>query len=134
MAISAAERTVEMQRSIAGLRADHLAEAMTRGEALVIDVRESAERDGQDVIPGAAAAAWGTLEFWDVLTDAYYQTRSASNGCVVLHCASGARSAIAAATLRQMGYANVVHLAGGIAAWLAAGMPTHDRRSDVLSV
>jgi rhodanese-related sulfurtransferase len=41
----------------------------------------------------------------------------------ILHCASGGRSALAASTLRQMGYANVAHLDGGFKAWVAAGKP-----------
>lgn len=127
MATVTAERPTEVKHHVEGLSVDQLATALTRGEALVIDVRESGERSWQAAIPGAVSAAWGTLEFWDVLTDAYYQARSISNGRVVLHCASGERSAMAAATLQQMGYANVVHLEGGIAAWLAAGATATER-------
>ncbi|MBX9784532.1 MAG: hypothetical protein K2X48_14680 [Chitinophagaceae bacterium] len=42
---------------------------------------------------------------------------------MILHCTSGGRSALATATLKQMGYKNVAHLDGGIKAWKEAGMP-----------
>jgi rhodanese-related sulfurtransferase len=40
---------------------------------------------------------------------------------VVLMCASGNRSALAAVTLQQMGYGNVASLAGGFRDWVASG-------------
>jgi rhodanese-related sulfurtransferase len=40
---------------------------------------------------------------------------------VVLMCASGNRSALAAVTLREMGYENVASLAGGFRDWVASG-------------
>lgn len=42
---------------------------------------------------------------------------------VILHCASGGRSALAVHALRELGYANVAHLDGGFKAWQAAGKP-----------
>lgn len=47
---------------------------------------------------------------------------------IVLYCAGGYRSALAADALQKMGYRNVLSLAGGWRAWNAAGMPiTRDR-------
>ena len=42
---------------------------------------------------------------------------------VLLHCAGGYRSSIAASLLQREGFADVSELAGGIAAWETAGMP-----------
>ena len=42
---------------------------------------------------------------------------------VILHCAGGYRSAIAASLLQCHGYTDVSELAGGIAAWETAGLP-----------
>ena len=42
---------------------------------------------------------------------------------LVLYCAGGYRSALAADALQRMGYRNVLSLAGGWRAWLASGMP-----------
>ncbi|MBM4191443.1 MAG: sulfurtransferase, partial [Gemmatimonadetes bacterium] len=40
---------------------------------------------------------------------------------LVIYCAGGNRSALAADTLQQMGYTNVASMAGGWGAWVAAG-------------
>jgi len=40
---------------------------------------------------------------------------------VIIYCASGNRSALAAETLQQMGYGDVASLAGGFRAWVDAG-------------
>jgi hydroxyacylglutathione hydrolase len=40
-----------------------------------------------------------------------------------VHCAGGYRSSIAASLLQQQGFTDVSELAGGIAAWEAAGLP-----------
>jgi rhodanese-related sulfurtransferase len=43
---------------------------------------------------------------------------------IVLYCGGGSRSALAADALMKMGYSNVFSLAGGIAAYKSAGLPT----------
>ena len=43
---------------------------------------------------------------------------------IILHCASGGRSALAAKTLTDMGYKNIAHMDGGIKAWKEAGYET----------
>jgi rhodanese-related sulfurtransferase len=40
---------------------------------------------------------------------------------VLLYCASGGRSALAGAVLRQLGYRSVAHLDGGLKAWTDSG-------------
>jgi rhodanese-related sulfurtransferase len=42
---------------------------------------------------------------------------------IVLYCGGGYRSALAAESLRKMGYRNVTSMAGGIRAWLEEGLP-----------
>jgi len=43
---------------------------------------------------------------------------------IIVHCAGGYRSSIAASMLMREGFAEVSELAGGIAAWDAAGLPS----------
>ena len=43
---------------------------------------------------------------------------------IVLYCGGGYRSALAAKSLQEMGYTNVLSLAGGIRAWRDAGLKT----------
>lgn len=43
---------------------------------------------------------------------------------VLVHCASGSRSQVAAKTLKDAGFKEVFNLQGGMGAWTQAGMPT----------
>ena len=43
---------------------------------------------------------------------------------VIVHCAGGYRSSIAASVLQRMGFVAVAEMAGGISAWAAVGLPT----------
>ena len=48
---------------------------------------------------------------------------------IVVYCLTGRMSALAAATLVELGYTDVTELGGGMAAWRAAGLPLVDGRS-----
>jgi molybdopterin/thiamine biosynthesis adenylyltransferase/rhodanese-related sulfurtransferase len=83
--------------------------------AYLIDVRESDEWE-QGHIPGAIFIPRGKLEMG--IEDAV-PNRDAD---VVLSCAGGNRSALAAKSLHDLGYTRVRSLAGGFAAWKRAGL------------
>ena len=89
--------------------------------ATLIDIREPDEpkKDGQ--IPGSILAPRGMLEFYADETLPYHKPAFNKNRRIILHCASGGRSALATKTLKEMGYTNVAHLDGGIKAWKDAG-------------
>jgi rhodanese-related sulfurtransferase len=57
------------------------------------------------------------LEFWADPTSPYHREEFDPARRIILYCASGGRSALATATLRQLGYQNVAHLDGGLKAW-----------------
>ena len=80
----------------------------------VIDVREVDEHS-QGAIPGAHLVPRGVMErdIAGVIPDR--QT------AVVVYCSAGSRSALAAASLAEMGYSNVVSLAGGFDRWKEEG-------------
>jgi molybdopterin/thiamine biosynthesis adenylyltransferase len=88
------------------------------GEPLVlIDVRDPDEyRDGY--IEPAINISRGFLEFriGTAVTD--------PNSPVVLYCQTGLRSVLAAKALKDLGFTNVVNLAGGYAKWVQSGLPT----------
>lgn len=125
MAKTAAELVAEAKGRI-----DNLDVAQTAAErdagALLVDLREPAERSEHGVIPGAVHAPRGMLEFWADPTSAYHRPEFDPNRRIVFHCAGGGRSALAADALQQMGYTNVAHLDGGFSAWKAAGQPVED--------
>ena len=68
-------------------------------------------------LPGAVWIGRGRLEL------AIAQAASDPARPVLLTCADGVQSTLAAATLRRMGYATARVLDGGVAAWRAAGLP-----------
>ena len=123
MAKTAAELVAEAKQRVENLSVDQVAAELERGEALVVDLREPGERTQQGVLPGAVHAPRGMLEFYADPTSSYHRAELAPDRRVILHCASGGRSALAADTLQQMGYANVAHLDGGFNAWKAADKP-----------
>ncbi|HJU64480.1 MAG TPA: rhodanese-like domain-containing protein [Gemmatimonadaceae bacterium] len=85
-----------------------------RGEDFaIIDVREDREWN-LGHLPGAVHVARGTLE--GKIEGAVPRERK-----VVLYCARGNRSALAADTMREMGYRDVASMTGGIQSWVDAG-------------
>jgi len=92
------------------------AQDLAKSGATVIDVREADEAE-QGIVPGAFHIPRGFLE------TRIEETVSDHDSPVVLYCAGGVRSAFAAKTLADLGYTNVVSLAGGFGAWKGAGLP-----------
>lgn len=88
-------------------------------ELLVIDVREADEHQ-QGAIPGARFLSRGVLER-DIAT---VVTKPDTE--IVLYCASGSRSVLGAAALKQMGFEHVSSMAGGFDQWKADGLPWGD--------
>ena len=86
-----------------------------------VDIRDIRELDRDGRVPGAVHAPRGMLEFYADPTSPYHRAEFDPGRRTVLYCASGGRSALAAQSLRQMGYGNVAHLDGGIKAWAASG-------------
>jgi rhodanese-related sulfurtransferase len=63
------------------------------------------------------------LEFWVDPESPYHRAAFAPGRPLLLFCAAGWRSALAARTLMEMGVEPVSHLEGGFGAWKAAGAP-----------
>jgi hydroxyacylglutathione hydrolase len=91
-----------------------VAPAVLDGRALLLDVRAETERR-ESRVPGSEHVMLGYLP--DHVDDL------PRDRPVVVHCAVGSRSAIAAALLQSRGVTNVVNLLGGIEAWQRAGLP-----------
>jgi len=84
--------------------------------AVFLDVREPEEFKAGH-IPGAINIPRGLLEFQ------IEQQAPDKNTTIVVYCRSGNRSALAAATLMNMGYKNVFNVDGGWKTWQEAGYP-----------
>lgn len=90
---------------------------------LVVDLREADERVEHGSIAHAIHLPRGLLEFRADPTNAGHDTRFRLDARVLLYCSDGARSSLADASLRTLGYKDVVHLQGGLVAWDAACLP-----------
>ena len=82
-------------------------------QVVFLDIREQPEVN-LGMIPGAVHLARGSME-------TKIEALVPREKRVVIYCANGNRSAFAADTLQQMGYADVASLAGGFRDWVALG-------------
>ena len=95
-----------------------------RPTLMLLDVREASEYE-QGHLEEAMLVPRGILE---AASDFKYAKRvqklvDAREQPIVLYCATGGRSAMAAATLKRMGFNEVYSLAGGIVQWEAENRP-----------
>jgi len=91
-------------------------QTLDESAARIVDVREKVEWDDGH-IPGAQHVPRGYLE---LRVESEVPNKDAP---IVLYCAGGTRSVLAARTLQHMGYTDVSSLHGGFTAWKDAGMP-----------
>jgi len=123
MGKSASDLVGEAKARVENLGPDDVERELAGGEAILVDLREAEELEATGRIPGAVHVPRGMLEFRADPSSPYHQAPLDPSARVILHCASGGRSALAAATLQDMGYTDVAHLDGGITAWKDAGKP-----------
>ncbi len=115
------ELVEEVKKDLENLSIDELKAEMANGEPLVADIREIQERVDLGAIPGSKHAPRGMLEFWADPASPYYRDWfSDPNQRIILYCAGGGRSAIAARDLKAIGFTNVAHLEDGFTGWQKA--------------
>lgn len=120
---TATEFVKEAKQKVENLSPQQVQDELSKGNVNLIDIRESEELTQNGKIGGSVHAPRGMLEFYADSNLPYYRPEFDKNKRIILHCASGGRSALAAQTLKEMGYQNVAHLDGGLKAWKEAGMP-----------
>lgn len=123
MAKTAMQLVAEAKARIENLDVEQVAKELESGDVVLVDLREPGERTEHGAIPGAIHAPRGMLEFYADPTMPYHIEALDPGKRVIVHCAAGGRSALAAATLQELGYTNVAHLDGGFTAWKDAGQP-----------
>jgi rhodanese-related sulfurtransferase len=114
---SATDLVKEAKQEIENLSPDQVNEELSKGNISLIDIRESEELKQNGQIAGSIHAPRGMLEFYADASLPYHKPEFDKSKRIILHCASGGRSALAAKTLKEMGYENIAHLDGGIKAW-----------------
>jgi rhodanese-related sulfurtransferase len=101
-----------------------VAAALENG-AVLIDIRPAAQRAEHGEIPGALVIERNVLEWrLDPRSDARLPFADRYDLEVIVTCQEGYTSSLAAAALQDLGLHRATDLAGGYAAWRAAGLPT----------
>ena len=118
----------EVKDHIENLCVEELKAELEDPNVLVADIREIQERVDLGTIPrfqACAARHVGVLgrSAEPVLPDWFQEDRR-----IVLFCAGGGRSALAAKALADMGFGNVAHLEPGFTGWQEAGETIEDVR------
>lgn len=105
------------------LEPDAARSAAERG-AIVIDTRCAEQRREMGVIPGSIHVPLSVL-YWRLDPASGFEDPRLADPerQVILVCAHGYSSSLAAATLQDLGFARATDIAGGFEAWQAAGLP-----------
>jgi len=92
--------------------------------ALIVDTRSSDERRRDGVIPGSLHVPLSVLP-WRLDPCSDWRNPEAADPArrIVLVCAHGYSSSLAAALLQELGFERATDVSGGFAAWRAAGLP-----------
>jgi rhodanese-related sulfurtransferase len=118
---SAKDLVAEASREVTTLSAEEALDRLARTETVLVDVRESEELAKTGRIAGAVHVPRGVLEFQADPASPTHKAELGGGRSLILYCASGNRSALAAKALQEMGLAPVAHVAGGFAALEKAG-------------
>ena len=96
--------------------------AMARG-AVLVDIRSEVQRCA-GVVAGSVFIPRNVLEWRADPSSAYQDVRLMErSGPLILMCAEGFQSSLAAATLHELGVAGATDVIGGYSGWVAAGLP-----------
>ncbi len=98
--------------------------AAQQGGAVIVDTRDSADRAREGGIPGAVWVPRNLLEWRADPAAEYADERIADRSLqLIVVCNDGYSSSLAAASLRELGFA-AGDVVGGYRGWVAAGLPT----------
>src|SRR3712207_5852711 len=112
MAKNVKDLLAEANSAVPKLSSDEAAERMRSGEVLIVDVRDANEVQQTGRIKGAVNVSRGMLEFRADPESQYHNPAFQKDKTILLHCASGGRSALAGKTLQDMGYTAVFNIGG----------------------
>ena len=96
---------------------------MAEPDFVLVDLRESGERERYGVIPGSIHAPYKQLDQLIAPGGALREMAASTARRLVYYCAYGERSALAVQASLEAGLTGVCHLVGGMDAWTAGGGP-----------
>ena len=123
MPTSVKDLLAQANASVPKLSPAEASERIKAGDVLVVDVRDPTEVQQSGKIKGAVAVSRGMLEFRADPESPYHNPAFQKDRTILLHCASGGRSALAGKTLQDMGYTAVFNI-GGFKDLAEAGIET----------
>jgi len=104
----------EALKDIKTISTDEAHDMFAKNECNLIDIRDIRELENEGRIEGSNHIPRGMLEFWlDPESGYFKQGKLDLNKEMVLFCAAGMRSALAAKSLKDMGFKKVSHIDGG---------------------
>ena len=89
---------------------------------MIVDTRPLDQRREQGVVPAAVVVGRNVLE-WRADQTSGYADAALSGRRLIVMCAEGYSSSLAAASLQDVGLTDVTDMVGGFLAWRAAGLP-----------
>lgn len=110
--LTAPQLVEQVKPQITEISPDKTKELVQNDNVILIDIREESEVE-QGSISGAKLIPRGVLEF--KVSDLEEINNPETK--IILYCRSGGRSALAAASLQNMGFNNIMSMAGGYEAW-----------------
>ena len=113
----------EARRGLLRLAPDEAFRAMGEGSAVLVDTRADEQRREQGAIPGAREYPLSVLEWVLDPTSPHRDSDVHLDAWVVLICAEGYSSSLAAHRLQMLGFEHATDVIGGVEAWKAAGLP-----------
>jgi 2-methylaconitate isomerase len=124
---SCKQLVAEANAKIRTLSLDEAKEKLGQADVQFIDIRDVRELERDGTIPGAMHAPRGMLEFWADPDSPYFKPVFGEDKQFIFYCQSGWRSALATATLQDMGLNGVCHIDGGYGNWKKNYGPTQIR-------
>ena len=118
MAIKSSHTLVqESLKQIKTINADEAYELFQNDKCNLIDIRDIRELEKEGRVENSHHIPRGMLEFWLDPESAYFKGgKFDPNKEIVLFCAGGLRSALAAKSLKDMGFEKISHIDGGFGA------------------
>ena len=112
----------EALKEIKTINTDEAYELLQNDKCNLIDIRDVRELENEGRVENSHHIPRGMLEFWLDPESTYFKKGKLDpNKEMVLFCAAGGRSALAAKTLNEMGFDKVSHVDGGFGAMKNSG-------------
>jgi rhodanese-related sulfurtransferase len=130
LTISSAELVARAKQQIKEISSSEAIALHNDSEVVIVDIRDVRERQREGFIPNSIHAPRGMIEFWIDPGSPYFKDIFAEPKRFIFHCASGWRSALTVATLKEMGF-DAEHIEDGFKGWVSNGGPvtTADKQS-----